>query len=259
MSERPIVNIHNLCYRIGVQEILHNINVDFAAGLIHGIVGPNGAGKSTLMRTICRIWEHQSGTVEIAGRDQRSIHRRELSRLVTFVPQESRVDFSIRVFDFVAMGRHPHVHRLHWLQSHDIEMINQALDVTGTEALRDRYINQLSGGESQLVSLARALATEASIILLDEPTSALDIQHKLHIMHLLTLLKQKGKTILMNIHDLDLARRYCDTLTMLRQGKLYYQGRTEQAFLPDHIREVFSVEIEESKTRHGVALLFYNA
>ncbi|MCD6526830.1 MAG: ABC transporter ATP-binding protein [Desulfuromonas sp.] len=259
MSDHPIVHIRNLCYSIGPKPILHNINADFAAGQIHGIVGPNGAGKSTLMRTICRIWEANSGTIEIDGREQRQISRRDLSQLVTLVPQESRVDFSIRVFDFVAMGRHPHLHRLQWLQSHDLDIINQALAVTDTECFRDRYINQLSGGESQLVSIARALVTEAPIILLDEPTSALDIQHKLHIMELLSLLKQQGKTILMNIHDLDLARRHCDTLTMLRQGRLYYQGSAQQAFSSEHIREVFNVEIEESTTAHGISLLFYTS
>ncbi|MBW2187176.1 MAG: ABC transporter ATP-binding protein [Deltaproteobacteria bacterium] len=252
-----IVQIRNLCYSIGSKKILDNINADFEPGQIHGIVGPNGAGKSTLMRTICRIWEANSGTVHIAGRDQRQISRRELSQLVTLVPQESRIDFSIRVFDFVSMGRHPHLHRLQWLQNHDIEIIDQALRVTDTEHFRDRYINQLSGGESQLVSIARALVTEAPIILLDEPTSALDIQHKLQIMELLGLLKKQGKTILMNIHDLDLARRHCDTLTMLRQGQLYYQGCAEQAFSSEHIREVFNVEIEESTTAHGTSLLFY--
>lgn len=257
MSDHAIVHIRNLCYNIGPKQILHNISADFAAGQIHGIVGPNGAGKSTLMRTVCRIWEADSGSVEIDGRDQRHISRRDLSQLVTLVPQESRIDFSIRVFDFVAMGRHPHLHRLQWLQRHDIDIINQALEVTETECFRERYINQLSGGESQLVSIARALVTEAPIILLDEPTSALDIQHKLHIMELLTVLKQQGKTILMNIHDLDLARRHCDTLTMLRQGELYYQGSAEQAFCSEHIREVFNVEIEESTTAHGVSLLFY--
>lgn len=259
MSDQPIVHIRNLSYNIGPKQILHDISADFAAGQIHGIVGPNGAGKSTLMRTICRIWQANHGCVEIDGRDQNSISRRQLSQLVTLVPQESRIDFSIRVFDFVAMGRHPHLNRLQWLQSHDVDMINQALTVTETEKFRDRYINQLSGGESQLVSIARALVTEAPIILLDEPTSALDIQHKLHIMELLALLKEQGKTILMNIHDLDLARRHCDTLTMLRQGKLYYQGRAEQAFRSEHIREVFNVEIEESETEHGVSLLFYTA
>lgn len=259
MSSRSIIHINNLCYSIGSKPILHNIDADFAAGQIHGIVGPNGAGKSTLMRTLCRIWPASCGTIEIDGRDQSQIGRRELSQLVTLVPQESRIDFSIRVFDFVSMGRHPHLNRLQWLQRHDLDIINQALQVTDTECFRDRYINQLSGGESQLVSIARALVTEAPIILLDEPTSALDIQHKLQIMELLELLKKQGKTILMNIHDLDLARRHCDTLTMLRQGQLYYQGSAEQAFSPEHIREVFNVEVEESETAHGITLLFYTA
>jgi iron complex transport system ATP-binding protein len=259
MSERPIVRVRNLCYGFGSQLILHDINADFVPGKIHGIIGPNGAGKSTLMRNLCRIWEPKSGIVEISGHDQRYISRRELSRLITFVPQESRVDFSIRVIDFVAMGRHPHLHRLQWLQNHDLKIINHALKVTATEQFRERIINQLSGGESQLVSIARALATEAPIILLDEPTSALDIHHKLDIMQLLVLLKQQGKTVLMNIHDLDLARRYCDTITMLRQGQLYFQGNTQQAFRPEHIREIFNVELDESKTNHGTALLFYKA
>lgn len=257
MSSVPMIHIKNLCYSIGSQPILHNIDADFAAGQIHGVVGPNGAGKSTLMRTICRIWPANSGTIEIEGCDQSQITRRKLSQIVTLVPQESRIDFSIRVFDYVSMGRHPHLKRLQWLQQHDINVIEQALRMTDTECFRDRYINQLSGGESQLVSIARALATEAPIILLDEPTSALDIQHKLQIMELLGLLKQQGKTILMNIHDLDLARRHCDTLTMLRQGTLYYQGSAELAFSSEHIREVFNVEIEESATAHGISLLFY--
>jgi iron complex transport system ATP-binding protein len=257
MSSQPVIQIKNLCYNIASKPILHNIDADFAAGQIHGVVGPNGAGKSTLMRTLCRIWPASSGDIEIEGRDQSRISRRKLSQMVTLVPQVSRIDFSIRVFDYVSMGRHPHLKRLQWLQRHDLDVIDQALQVTDTECFRDRYINQLSGGESQLVSIARALVTEAPIILLDEPTSSLDIQHKLQIMEVLDLLKQQGKTILMNIHDLDLARRHCDTLTMLRQGTLYFQGSTEQAFSSEHIREVFNVEIVESATAHGISLLFY--
>lgn len=257
MSGRHIVHIENLCYAIGSKQILRNISADFIAGKIHGIIGPNGVGKSTLMRILCRIWEAQSGVIKINNRDQHLINRRELSRLMTFVPQQSQVDFSIRVFDFIAMGRHPYLRRLQWLQNHDIEIINRALEVTGTEIFCNQYINQLSGGESQLVNIARALATEAPIILLDEPTSALDVYHKLDIMQLLVLLKQQGKTILINMHDLDLARRYCDTITMLRLGQLYFQGSTQQAFQAEHIREVFNVELEQSETKRGTALLFY--
>jgi iron complex transport system ATP-binding protein len=253
----PLINIENLSYAIGGTPILHDISASFAAGQIHGVIGPNGAGKSTLLRNLCRIWEPCSGRITLDGRDHRAIRRRDLSQMITLVPQESRVDFSIRVFDFIAMGRHSHLGRFSWLGSDDLEIIDQAMAVTGTLPFKDRFINQLSGGESQLVSIARALVTEAPIILLDEPTSALDIQHKLQIMDLLTTLRAQGKTILMSIHDLDLARRYCDTLMLLQDGHLYCQAATEEAFQTEHIRQVFHVDIEESETPHGVSLLFY--
>lgn len=253
----PLIDIYNLSYAIGGQPILHDISAAFEPGLIHGIIGPNGAGKSTLLRNLCRIWEPAGGTVTLNGRDLRHIRRRELSQMITLVPQESRVDFSIRVFDFIAMGRHSHLGRFSWLGHHDLDIIEQSMDVTGTLPFKDRVINQLSGGESQLVSIARALVTEAPTILLDEPTSSLDIQHKLQIMELLTRLKAQGKTILMSIHDLDLARRYCDTLMLLESGRLYCQAPTEEAFQTAHIRQVFHVDIEESETPHGVSLLFY--
>ncbi|WP_321530075.1 ABC transporter ATP-binding protein [uncultured Desulfuromonas sp.] len=253
----PLIDIDNLSYAIGGQPILHDISAAFETGLIHGIIGPNGAGKSTLLRNLCRIWEPAGGSVMLNGRDLRHFRRRELSQMITLVPQESRVDFSIRVFDFIAMGRHSHLGRFSWLGRHDLGIIEQAMEVTATQPFKDRVINQLSGGESQLVSIARALVTEAPIILLDEPTSSLDIQHKLQIMELLTRLKAQGKTILMSLHDLDLARRYCDTLMLLQSGRLYCHAPTEQAFQTAHIRQVFHVDIEESETPHGVSLLFY--
>lgn len=257
MTDQPILQIDKLDFSIGGHAILKDISCRFPAGGIHGLIGPNGSGKSTLLRNICRIWEPQNGRVLIEGRDYRRIPRKSLSRMVTLVQQDTRLDFSILVSDFVAMGRHPHLKRLQWLRQRDMDIIDQALAVTGTEIFRNRLINELSGGEAQLVSLARALATEAPIILLDEPTSALDILHKLEIMELLTNLRDAGKTILISIHDLDLARRYCDTVTLLQQGCVYYHGIAEQGFAEQRIKEVFHVGVEEIATEHGVSLLFY--
>lgn len=257
MTEQPILQIEKLDFAIGDQRILKDINCCFAAGGIHGLIGPNGSGKSTLLRNICRIWEPQSGRVLIDGRDYRRFPRKTLSRTVTLVQQDTHLDFSIAVSDFVAMGRHPHLKRLQWLGQHDLDIIDGALRVTGTEIFRNRLINELSGGEAQLVSLARALATEAPIVLLDEPTSALDILHKLEIMELLTSLRDAGKTILISIHDLDLARRYCDTVTLLQQGCVHYHGMAEKGFAEQRIKEVFHVGVEEIATDHGVSLLFY--
>lgn len=257
MTEQPILQIESLNFAIGGHAILKNIDCRFAAGGIHGLIGPNGSGKSSLLRNLCRIWEPQSGRILIEGRDYRNIPRKTLSRLITLVQQDTRVDFSIRVSDFVAMGRHPHLGRLQWLRRRDLDIIDEALAVTGTEIFRDRLINELSGGEAQLVNLARALATEAPIILLDEPTSALDILHKLEIMELLTNLRRTDKTIVISIHDLDLARRYCDTVTLLQQGSVFYHGQAKEGFAEQRIKEVFHVGVEEITTEHGVSLLFY--
>ena len=257
MTTPSPVRIENLGFSIGSQKILENITCSFATGQIHGIIGPNGAGKSTLLRNICRIWKPKEGQILIDDRDHRSIDRRSLSKKVTLVPQETRVEFSIRVSDFVAMGRHAHLKRLQWLGRTDEGIIEHALMITQTTEFRERLINELSGGECQLVSIARALATEAPIILLDEPTSALDIRHKLEIMKLLTSLRNDGKTILMNMHDLDLARRFSDTITMLRSGRIFYHGSVCHAFSKENIQEVFDVQVEEGHTSQGVSLLFY--
>lgn len=257
MTSPSPLRIENLDFSIGGQRILQDISCEFEIGRIHGIIGPNGAGKSTLLRNICRIWEPKAGKILIDDRDHRKIDRRSLSKKVTLVPQETRVEFSIRVSDFVAMGRHAHLKRLQWLGRKDEAIIENALTITQTTEFRERLINELSGGECQLVSIARALATEAPIILLDEPTSALDIRHKLEIMKLLTSLRNDGKTILMNMHDLDLARRFSDTITMLRSGRVFYHGSVCHAFSKENIQEVFDVHVEEGHTSQGVSLLFY--
>jgi iron complex transport system ATP-binding protein len=257
MTSPDILQVKDLDFAIARHEILRKVSCTFSAGGVHGIIGPNGSGKSTLLKNICRIWQPRSGQVLIEGTDYRKLSRKTLSRMVTLVQQETRLEFSIHVADFVAMGRNPHLKRMQWLRQRDFDIIEEALEMTGTLVFRERLINELSGGESQLVSIARALATEAPIILLDEPTSALDIRHKLDIMDLLAALKGNGKTILMCIHDLDLARRFCDTITMLQNGRVYFHGSTDEAFAPERIKEVFDVDVDEVTTGHGVSLLFH--
>jgi iron complex transport system ATP-binding protein len=253
----PVVQIEYLGFSMGGRKILQGLSCAFESGRIHGIIGPNGSGKSTFLRNVCRIWEPEEGHVWIRGRDHRNISRKALSKLVTLVPQNTQVDFSIQVTDFVAMGRHPHLKRLQWLSGNDRRIVRDALERTGARSLGGRMINELSGGEAQLVGIARALATEAPILLLDEPTSALDIGHKLEIMDLLMHLRAEGKTVLVSVHDLDLARRYCDTITMLQEGAVFFSGSTIDGFSPDRIKEVFDVYVEETPTDHGISLLFH--
>jgi iron complex transport system ATP-binding protein len=248
--------LDGLRYSIDDKEILKGISARFEPFKIHGIVGPNGSGKSTLLKNICRIWEPREGSVLINGRDTKAYSRSELSRTVTLVPQNTNVGFPISVYDIVTMGRNPHLGRFQPMRKRDREIIDWALKETHSEDLKGRMVNELSGGECQLAIIARALATEAPLILLDEPTSDLDIKHALTIMDLLGDLKGKGKTIIVSVHDLNLARRYCDTLVIIYQGGVFFAGKPDEALSRENIKEVFDVETTEIRSDSKSFLYF---
>lgn len=252
-----MLDINSIHFSIDDKKILDSITARFAPCMIHGIIGPNGSGKSTLLKNICRIWEPQSGSILIHGTDYTKIPRKELSTLVTLVPQNTTIGFPISVFDIVAMGRNPHLGRFEGMRQNDRDIIERALQQTNIYELKDRNINELSGGEGQLAIIARALATEASLILLDEPTSELDVKHTLEILEILQGFKKQGKTILVSIHDLNLARKFCDTISILSRGKLFYSGAPENAFAAEIIKQVFDVHIREYKHNETTFLDFY--
>lgn len=252
-----MLDINSIHFSIDDKKILDSITARFAPCMIHGIIGPNGSGKSTLLKNICRIWEPQSGSILIHGTDYTKIPRKELSTLVTLVPQNTTIGFPISVFDIVAMGRNPHLGRFEGMRQNDRDIIERALQQTNIYELKDRNINELSGGEGQLAIIARALATEASLILLDEPTSELDVKHTLEILEILQGFKKQGKTILVSIHDLNLARKFCDTISILSRGKLFYSGTPENAFAAEIIKQVFDVHIREYKHNDATFLDFY--
>jgi iron complex transport system ATP-binding protein len=252
-----MLKLNDVHFAIENKTILDGISANFEPGKIHGIIGPNGSGKSTMLKNISRIWEPQTGTILINNKDYRSISRKELSKIVTLVSQHTNVGFPIPVYDIVAMGRNPHLGRFEGLKKTDQAIIVRALKQTNIYDLKDRNINELSGGESQLSIIARAFATEAALILLDEPTSELDVKHTLAIISILYTLKEQGKTILVTMHDLNLARKFCDTISIIHRGKMFFTGSPEQAFSKDNIRQVFEVNVREFKKNSTVFLDFY--
>ncbi len=252
-----MLKLEGVQYSIDGKRILKGISARFEPFAIHGIVGPNGSGKSTLLKNICRIWEPREGKVLINDRDARTFSRREISRTVTLVPQNTNVGFPISVYDIVAMGRNPHLGRFQPMRKKDREIIDWALKKTHSEGLKNRVVNELSGGECQLAIIARALATEAPMILLDEPTSDLDIKHVLTIMDLLGDLKGQGKTIIVSVHDLNLARRYCDTVSIIYQGNLFFSGLPDEALSRENIKQVFDVEATEIRADSKSFLYFH--
>ncbi len=221
--------------------MLKDISASYEPGLIHGLIGPNGSGKTTLLKNICRILEPNKGRVDLFGQDCQALGRRHLSSLVSLVPQNPKVNFPITVYELVKMGRYPHLKRFQSTNENDLQVVERALLATNTDSLRERSVTELSGGEAQLVLIARALATEAQLILLDEPTASLDVGNSLAIMELLVELKKQGKTILTSVHDLNQARRFCDTITILKEGEIYYFGPTANAFTRAALEDVFRV------------------
>jgi iron complex transport system ATP-binding protein len=242
-----MLKIKNLSFSFGSHAVLRDISVNYESGLIHGLIGPNGSGKTTLLRNICRIYEPDQGRIELYDQDCQKIERRRLSSLVSLVPQNPKVNFPITVFELVKMGRYPHLKRFQSVTNADLQVVERALQATNTDPLRLRSLTELSGGEAQLVLIARALATEAGLILLDEPTASLDVGNSLAIMELLLELKKQGKTMLVSVHDLNQARRFCDTITILKDGKIYYFGSTAQAFTATALADVFQVLITDNK------------
>ena len=240
-----MLKIKNLSFSFGSQAVLRDISVNYEPGLIHGLIGPNGSGKTTLLKNICRIYEPLQGQIELCGQDCQTLGRRRLSSLVSLVPQNPKVNFPITVYELVRMGRYPHLKRFQALTGKDQQVVERALLATNTDSLRSRSVTELSGGEAQLVLIARALATEARLILLDEPTASLDVGNSLAVMELLLELKKQDKTMLVSVHDLNQARRFCDTITILKDGKVYYFGSTAQAFTEAALADVFRVTLAD--------------
>jgi len=252
-----MLRIQNLFFSISDKQILKDVTAEYESFKIHGIIGPNGAGKSTLLKNICRIWQPQAGTVFINAKNYRDISRKELSRSITMVPQNTHISFPVSVYDIVAMGRNPHSGRFQSLAGKDRDIIKKALETTQIWTLKDRSINTVSGGELQLAIIARALATEADILLLDEPTSDLDIHHCLDIMELLCELKSEGKTILVNIHDLNIAGRYCDSISIIYDGELIFKGAPAEALSKENLHRVFGVQMTRLDDGNNSLLYFY--
>ncbi len=209
----------------------------FEPGFLYGILPTNGSGKSTLLKTLSRTWAPTRGHLSWQGKNLLHFSRLEMSRTISLVPQNPALYFDFSVYDMVAMGRYPHGSRSLEAQNIIEEMLMQ-VDVWH---LRNQCLSQLSGGERQRVYIARALATQAPILLLDEPTSHLDLRHQLEIWQLLCGLARKGKLVIAAVHDLSAAQRYCDRLAILHQGRCQATGPYESVMHPQLLQSVFGI------------------
>ena len=234
---------HELTLAYGDRTIVDRLDLAVPSGRITAIVGANGCGKSTLLRALARLLPPRTGRVLLDGKDLHSRPSKEVARTLGLLPQSPIAPEGIAVADLVGRGRHPHQKLLSRWSERDYRVVAQSLAATGMTEFADRSVDELSGGQRQRVWIAMALAQETDILLLDEPTTFLDVAHQVEVLDLLTdLNRDRGTTIVMVLHDMNLAARYADHLFALRSGRVVASGAPNDVMTSDLIREVFDLD-----------------
>ncbi|MFJ9391842.1 ABC transporter ATP-binding protein [Nocardioides sp. NPDC101246] len=227
----------------GDRQVVSELSLAVPAGKVTVIVGANASGKSTVLRALSRLLRPTEGVVLLDGKSITSQPSRDVARALGLLPQSPVAPEGITVRDLVARGRHPH--QSWWRQwgESDGLAVDEALRATGMLELADRDVDQLSGGQRQRAWIAMAVAQETDLLLLDEPTTYLDIAHQLDVLELVAdLNREHGRTIVMVLHDLNLACRYADHIVAMRSGRLLVEGPPAEVVTADLLRDVFNVE-----------------
>lgn len=244
MTERDTHTLTASGLRVGYggREILSGVDLTFRAGTVTAIIGPNGSGKSTLLRTLCRLLSPDEGSVAVDGRPLSTMRTRDLARTMAFLPQAPTAPEGMTVRELVARGRHPHQTLFRQWSTQDAAEVDAALELTGLADLADRDVQTLSGGQRQRAWIALSLAQDTGLLLLDEPTTYLDIAHSIEVLDLVDhLCVDLGRTVVMVIHDLNLAIRYADELVVVHDGRIAAQGPPHRVITESLLDTVFGL------------------
>ena len=240
------------------RQVLHKLSLDLPARSITAILGPNGAGKSTLVHILLGILKPAGGSVAIFGKRIQEYTRRELSHLIAFVPQSEYTAFDFSVLDYVMMGRAPHIGMLQMPAREDVELTLEHLENLGLSHLARRSVLELSGGEHQLVLIARALAQEPEMLLLDEPTTHLDLSNQGRILNTLERLAEEGTTVVYTTHNPDSAARTAQYLVMMKDGSVLSSGKVETVLTAENLSQTYGVPVRVARVDGYPVVLLEN-
>lgn len=240
MTASTAIEARDVSYTISGKTILSEVSFSLTSANYLSIIGPNGAGKTTLLKCLNRLLHTSSGTVEVLGKPIESYRQREIARLIGYVPQADSYYLPFSVFEFVLMGRYPHLSPFSTVSVEDKAIAMAAIEQAGGEDISDRSMHTLSGGERQKVFIAAALAQEARILLLDEPTTFLDYRHQVEIMDLMKRLnRDEGITIVAVTHDVNTALRMGGEVLGLKDGRVAFQGTPAELLENDTLESIY--------------------
>lgn len=254
MSDIVRLAATNIRVSHGSRLILDNANLALKAGELTILAGPNGAGKTTLARVIAGLGKFEGGVV-LNGVALTQLSARERAKALAYLPQGHQYHWPMPVRDIVALGRAPHADMFDRFTSADKTAIEVAIQMTGIGDLAGRTITTLSGGERARVALARALATQAGVIVADEPIASVDERNQLIIMDLLRAVAHQGTAVLAIIHDLSLAMRFADRVALMQNGRIVADDAPDAVLTNERIADIFGVAVERVETSHGPALI----
>lgn len=241
-QEQSILKITDISLSYQQKQIIKELNVSFIKGKISVIIGPNGCGKSTLLKGISRLLKKESGSIILDEINMDELSTKEIAKRLAFLPQSAIAPDDATVQDVVELGRYPHRQLLSKNSKEETQIVHDVLEKTGLTELADRPVKSLSGGQKQRVWIAMALAQKTSVILLDEPTTYLDLGHQIEVLNLLKELNEtSGITIVMVLHDLNLASRFSDHMIGMKNGQINYQGTSFDIMTPPILKDLFSV------------------
>lgn len=242
---KNVAEIKNLNWSYRGKPLFTNLSTTFPSEAFISIVGPNGSGKTTLLRHFLRILPPSKGAILLEQGDLLAYSQRDLAKYMSYVPQQSRLEYDFTVYECVAMGRYAHEKRLASLTSKDHALVEEALEVMKLTPFASRLATELSGGEYQRVLIARALAQQSRLILLDEPVSHLDLHHQREILTLLkSLVNQKIASVICVLHDLNAVSAFSDLVVMMDQGDIVAEGSVKEVLTKERIEAVYHVSVD---------------
>lgn len=250
------LEIQNLSYSYVGRQVLYDISFTIQPGLLYGILGQNGSGKTTLLKCISGIKRVQVGKVLVNGKDICKMNRKYIAKEISYVPQQSSIVFPFSVVDMVLMGRISSVKYWSVPKAEDEKEAIKLLSSLSLEYLSDRPFDQLSGGEKQMVFIARAIFQNSLFMLLDEPTSHLDYKNQVVILNIIKkVLREKKLAVVMSVHDPNLAMHYCDRIIMIKNGRILRNGETMEVLDRMSLSDLYDIDISVEKTNKGLKVI----